>query len=140
MKVTTAQCEAALRNKAGLISLAAEEAGLSRQAMHVRIKKSKHLQAVLRDIEEKTLDLAEGVIVEALGKKDKAMARWYAARKGKSRGFTLKHEVTGAGGAPLLDVAAMIEGMTDEQFATFDRLRRLMGTGLGAAGGPPPED
>lgn len=91
---TEAQCEAALRKHSGIVSLAAKEIGVSRQALHQRIERSDRLQAALLDIDEATLDEAEGVIVDAIVvKRDVSTARWYAERKGKKRGFGTSGEI-----------------------------------------------
>ncbi len=90
---TETQCEQALRESDGLVAQAARALGMSRQGLHLRIAASDYLQSVIRDIEEETLDVAEGVIRKALKNDDGPTARWYAERKGKQRGYATKSEV-----------------------------------------------
>ncbi len=92
--VTDANLELALRKNAGIKSLAANAVGITRQAVQDRVAKSERLQRVLVEIEETTMDMAEGVILSGIRAKDKQTARWYAERKGKGRGYASKTELS----------------------------------------------
>lgn len=91
-KFTDGQLEAALRKHAGIKSFAAKELSVERNTVQERVDRSPHLQQVLRDIRENVVDLAEGVVVDALNKKDRETARWALNRLGKDRGYALKIE------------------------------------------------
>lgn len=101
MAISNSQLKAALKKNLGVISLAAQELGVTRQAVHGRVNRSPELQAWIADIEETMLDAAEAVIKEAVAKKDRQTTRWFLERKGRSRGWVTRSEVTGADGAPL---------------------------------------
>ena len=51
---------------------------------------------------ERALDLSESKLMEAVEEGDGAMIRFHLATKGKERGFTERHEVTGAEGGPVV--------------------------------------
>lgn len=93
-KFTDAQLEQALRKHAGIKSLAAKALGVDRSTVQERVEKSPRLKAAIAEIEETTLDMAEGVILSGLKGKDKQTARWYAERKGKGRGYASKTELS----------------------------------------------
>ena len=140
VKTTIAQCEAALRKNAAIVSLAARELGIERTTLYERIKRSDRLKRVIVEIEEQLLDVSEGVVVKAVHDGDKRMAKWVLTMKGRSRGWRLRAELTGKDGAALFDPAPFVEGMTDEQLAAYRAFQRAMGAGPGPSGGPPPED
>lgn len=91
-KFTDGQLEGALRKHAGIKSFAAKELGVDRTTVQERVDRSPHLQQVIKDIREHVVDLAEGVVVDALNKKDRETARWALGRIGKDRGYALKVE------------------------------------------------
>ena len=79
--ITEGQYEGALRKHAGVFTLAARELGVDRTSVSRAIDRSDHLKAVCREIESEVGDVCMGVIVDALLKKDRQMARWYAGVK-----------------------------------------------------------
>ena len=91
-KFTDGTLEAALRKHAGIKSFAAKELGVERSTIQSRVDRSRHLQAVISEIEETVLDMSEGVIIEAVRKGDRQTARWYAERRGRARGYGNKVE------------------------------------------------
>lgn len=99
--ITETMLEKALRKHAGVFVLAARELGCDRSNVWLRVQKSPRLRAVVEEIEAEVGDICEGVIVQSLLAKDKQMARWYADRKLKHRGFSPRVELTDAQGNPL---------------------------------------
>jgi len=91
---TEQEFEAALRAHKGIKSQAAVVLGMTRQAVQDRVDRSPYLQAVIRDIEETTLDVAETNIGKAMDAGDMTTSRWYAELKGGQRGFRRKIENT----------------------------------------------
>jgi hypothetical protein len=106
MTFTDAQLKAALKESAGARAVAAQRLGVTRQAVHQRVKGNPEILAYIEEIEESLLDAAEAVVAEALVQKDRRMARWYLERKGKFRGYTTRAELTGANGSAI-PVAAL---------------------------------
>jgi len=107
---TITQIEAALRQADGQPSRAARVLGMSRQAIHERIRNSIYLQQVTHEIQEETLDNAESALVQAIRAGDGPMIRWYLDRKGKHRGYGTKTE-------PAVDqerIRQFVEGLGDD--------------------------
>lgn len=99
--ITIAHLKAALRKHAGVYVLAARELGCDRANVKQRVDNTPELQAWVDEIEQEVLDAAEAVIKNKIVKGDDKTARWYLQMKGKGRGFSTRHEHTGADGAPL---------------------------------------
>ncbi len=53
------------------------------------------------DEEQMILDLAESKIYESINNGNTQDAKWLLATKGKKRGFSERHEITGADGIPI---------------------------------------
>ena len=92
--VTEKQLIAALRKWGGIKALAANEVGITRQTMQERVEKSPKLQAVIKEIEEETLDLGEGHVVKGVREGDKDYVRMYLTQKGRKRGYGNKVETS----------------------------------------------
>src|SRR5690242_1223433 len=89
---TIKQIEAALRSNSGQPSLAARELGVSRQAIHERIKRSPQLQTVISDIDSELLEIGQGQIAKAMRAGDMATVRWFMERKGRDLGYSKQSE------------------------------------------------
>lgn len=92
---------AALRKHAGVFVLAARELGCQRHNVSQRVGRSVQLQAVCAEIKAEIGDVAKSVIYDALLKKDKPMARWYAERQLRDEGFGNTTALTDPNGNPL---------------------------------------
>ncbi len=99
-RTSLAEVEAALIKGKGLPALAAQELGLTRQAVWQRIQKSERLQKAIATLDATILDAAQSVILNTLTAegvlKDKKLAshnaRWLLERKGAHLGFGAKVE------------------------------------------------
>lgn len=100
-RITTAQIEEALRKSGGFQSQAAKMVGISQQAVSKRIKKSKHLQIAVREIDDTYLDLAESKLINAINKDQSWAICFYLKCKGKHRGYVERQELSGPGGGPV---------------------------------------
>ena len=103
-KLTDARVEAALLKHAGLVSCAARELGVSRQAIHYRMLQSDHLRTVCCEAREEVLDYCESAIIAAIKSGDVKTSQWYLDRVGRMRGYGTKPDAS-------LDLDAM-EGFT----------------------------
>ena len=92
LKVTDGQIEGALRQTSGIKSAAADLLKVDRTTIQARVDRSPRLQQAIKDIRERVVDKAEGVVMDALNKKDKQTARWALERLGKDRGYATKIE------------------------------------------------
>jgi len=120
-RISNSETIEALRRNAGIIALAARDLGVTRQALEQRIKRSRVLTEVVRDVEESTLDIAEAGLKQAIAKGDAASIRFYLSTKGKRRGYTTRTEITGADGDPI-DLNQTMENLTDEEAHALTRL------------------
>lgn len=100
-EITITQLKVALKAAAGIPAVAAESLKCSRQNVCQRIANSAELRRFVDEVEQTIVDLAEGVVVDALRKKDRPTARWVLETKGRHRGWVRRSELTGADGAPL---------------------------------------
>ncbi|MBI1213641.1 MAG: hypothetical protein GC190_19455 [Alphaproteobacteria bacterium] len=96
MKFTIAQGVAAIKRHGGILSLAALDLQVSRQALHQRIRESAELQAAVEEATEETLDIAEGHVVKGVRRGDRTMVTYYLDRKGGKRGYKQKVETEAA--------------------------------------------
>jgi hypothetical protein len=101
LNITEKQVEQALRKTAGIMGAAAEQLGCSRPNVVQRVASSKKLQAVIADVKERTLDLAESKLVTAIKNGEMSEVRFYLKTQGKHRGYVERHESTGPNGGPL---------------------------------------
>lgn len=99
--ITNAMLKAALRKHAGIYALAAKELGCDRTNVKQRVDRSPELTALCAQLDEEIGDVAEAVIKRQLVAGDGRMARWYAERKMKGRGYATRTEVSGPDGGAI---------------------------------------
>jgi len=87
MKVTERQIEKALRKGMGFKTHAAQALGITLSAVCQRIKKSEHLQKVLREIEETNSDFVESKLYRLIHRDNPAAIFFYLKCKCKNRGY-----------------------------------------------------
>lgn len=118
--ISEAHLRAAMRRHAAIPALVARELGCDRTNVTKRIARSASLQALKAEIEAEIEDLADGVIVDTLGRRDGAarptkeaqnMARWMKDHKLRAQGVLMRLEHTGKDGAPIpvASVRVMVE-------------------------------
>ncbi len=100
-RITDAQIAEALRKNVGYLSKAAEDLGISVQAVSKRCKKSEFLQEVRDHVETQFLDLAENQLISLIKDKNLGAICFYLKCKGKSRGYVERQEIAGPGGGPV---------------------------------------
>lgn len=137
--ITDEQLAEALAKNGGVYQLAAEALGCSRQNVGQRVRANEELLKIAQGAKERVSDIAEAVIIEAIGKrKDMKACMWWLERKAKERGFSARTELTGPRGGPVQlamnaqDFSGFLEGLTRDQREQFIRLYR----GHGGGGGP----
>ena len=99
--VSNVQIKASLKKNAGVLSMVADELGVTRQAIWQRVQRSPELQAYKADIEERLLDLAEAGVAKKLMAGDGTTQRWLLELKGRHRGYARRQELAGPDGAAL---------------------------------------
>lgn len=100
-KFTAKDIEHALRESAGLQYIAASKLKCAPSTVTNYVKRNKHLQRVVEECREGTLDLAEGKILEKIRDGDTTAIIFFLKTKGKNRGYTERQELSGADGKPL---------------------------------------
>lgn len=100
---TAAQVEDAIRKSAGNVTAAARGLGVGRTALHARIAKSPDLQRVLQEEREALVDMAESALRAEVLDRNMTAIIWTlkASPEAKRRGWSERHEVGGADGAPM---------------------------------------
>lgn len=108
--ITEKALKAALRKHAGVYVLAAKELGCDRTNVAQRVSRKPRLQAYVESIRAEVDDLADGIVIDTLTRKDiggrptkeaQSMARWHKDFKVRAQGLRLRLEHTGKDGAPL---------------------------------------
>lgn len=118
-RISEARIEAALRKHAGIYSPAARELGVDRTAISWRVDRSEHLQAVCAEIAGQVLDLADGVIIDAMNEKQpgtskptkeaRAMARWFRGHEMRRQGMQLRIQHLDEEGNPAAPPPVLVE-------------------------------
>ena len=90
---TEEQIAKALKASGGLITHAARKLGVTQPAVSQRVKSSEFLQAVIQEITESTLDLAESQLMEKIREGHIAAIIFYLKTKGRDRGFSERMEI-----------------------------------------------
>jgi predicted transcriptional regulator len=85
--ITESRLIGALRKYGGLPALAAKELGITRQAVHQRIKNSEGIRAALAEIEDENLDVGIGHLIKKVRAGDMRAIQFYLDRKGRKRGY-----------------------------------------------------
>jgi len=95
----------AIPGSGGIISTIAARVGCHWHTARRFCMEVKAVKEVYDDEVEKTIDLAEAVILNALKEKDTTTAKWYLTMKGAPRGYapTQKNEISSAG-----DISIMV--------------------------------
>ncbi len=99
-RTTLVEVEAALIKAKGIPALAAQELGISRQAVCARIERNPRLQRAVANVEATILDAAHAVLLNTITKEGVAQdrklashnARWILERLGGHLGFGTKVE------------------------------------------------
>ena len=95
--------KAVLKTTSGNLKMAAESLGCSRQALHLRVNKSKELQQIIHDERQGVIDVAESALYNKVLDGDMRAIEFTLRTIGKDRGYVEKRqeEITGKDGGPL---------------------------------------
>lgn len=96
-----AQIIAALQASAGIMTAAARALGMERSSLWRRVSKSAKLTAVLQEVRESVLDLAESSLLKALQRGDAWAVCFFLKCQAKQRGYSERTEITGPAGKPV---------------------------------------
>jgi hypothetical protein len=101
-KYTVAQMIAALRQTKGMVYLAADVIGCHADTVYEFAKRHPSVQEAIDHEREKILDIAEISLAKKIMDGDDGMIRFILQTRGKKRGYTTGHEVSGPEGGPLV--------------------------------------
>lgn len=94
----------AIPGSGGIISVIAKRVGCAWHTANKYIKDYPTIKAAYADETESLVDLAESTVLKAIRDGDVGAAKWFLQTKGKARGYTERHEHTGADGGPIVVV------------------------------------
>lgn len=95
------QMEIALRSTHGLVHAAAKALGCSPRTIRRYVRRHPQVKEAAAEASELRLDLAELRLDQAVQAGEPWAICFLLKTKGKKRGFTQRHEVTGADGDPI---------------------------------------
>lgn len=110
-RVAHAAVAAALREAGGNVAEAARMLRLTRRAVCYRVADSEELRTIVEDARESTVDHAERSLAQAVQRGEPWAVCFTLKTLGKSRGYVERSEVTGANGAPVIQV---IQGIDED--------------------------
>jgi len=91
-KITNEQLIDALHKNGGIYTYAAEQLGITMQAIQYRIKTDEKIAEACQDACEQTLDLSEHELIKLIKAGNLRAIIFYLKMKGKKRGYTEKGE------------------------------------------------
>lgn len=98
---TAQQFIEAIPGTGGIVTAIARKVGCTWDTAKKYIDNYATVQRAYQDECESILDLAEAKVISAIKNDDGQMIRYYLSTKGKRRGYSERHEITGAEGGPL---------------------------------------
>ncbi len=124
--ITDAQIVAALIKNAGIVAHAAASLGIDRKGLEDRIGKSDVLKAAKVERKAVLIDQVEALYIQQmLDKKTKPEARRnFLDTFAKDRGYGQPLRLAGPTGGPLIDFEQLLAGLSDEEVAVVQSLRR----------------
>jgi hypothetical protein len=88
----------AIKGSGGIMSTIARRLEVSWHTAYKYTHNSEAARQALADEEERTIDLAESTLLKSIETGNTQDAKWYLSTKGKHRGYSERHELTGANG------------------------------------------
>lgn len=116
-KFTKDQVLNAIKGTRGITEAIAKKLGCGWHAAQDAVNRWEETRAEVIVERERSLDFAEGVVLDAISKKDVKTAKWYLMMKGKERGY-LQDNVLRIDNQDPLNIS--IDGMTREQLAASE--------------------
>lgn len=100
--LTVEQIANALTKKAGNITQTAKALGVTREAIHKRVKADEELQAIVTDAREALTDVAESALLKQVKLGNIAAIIFTLKTQGKARGYVERQEISGPDGGPIV--------------------------------------
>jgi transposase-like protein len=109
----------AIKDSGGIMSTIARRLGVTWHTADTWVKQYDETKQALQDEREAILDLAESTLFRNIKDGNSQDAKWLLSTMGKNRGYSERHEITGADSGPI-DVNAIIR-KAEEEFANEQR-------------------
>lgn len=122
-----------LETHLGIISYAAEDAGVNRRTVYEWMDQDPDFARRVRDINEKQVDFVERKLLENIREKDTRAIIFYMGTKGRNRGYTTRVEVTTPAGEPMRTVNANTHTIVDVDEAREEMSDKAMAKAVRAA-------
>ena len=119
-ETTTKRIIKAVEESQGLLTLAAKKAGISYTTIQRYRRDNPTVAQAIEEARERTLDFAEGKLMENIRNGDNTAIIFYLKTQGKHRGYVERVESTGKDGGPI----TLVSDMTDEQLRNIAAGRR----------------
>ena len=107
-KFTNDQIAEALKAAGGIHTFAARMLSCSPNTITNRIKASKALQKIAKDVVDHNLDIAEAGLLKLIGEQHPPSIYFYLRTKGRERGYVERKELTAPEGGPASTGAAVL--------------------------------
>lgn len=91
----------AIKGSGAIMSTIARKLNCDWSTAQKYILQNEKARQALSDEEETVLDMCESTLLQSIKEKDIQSAKWYLATKGKKRGYSERHELTGSEGTPI---------------------------------------
>ncbi len=101
-KFTVQQMIEAIEGTGGIPAVVARKLGCSRETVGRYARRYPTVKSALIDADESITDLAEAKALALINSEYWPAIRYRLSTKGKDRGYTERHELTGAEGGPLV--------------------------------------
>lgn len=128
--------EKVIRDSAGITHAIAEKLGVAPSTVSNWFARYPQLRAIREEASEKVVDLAETGLIHHVKEKNLSAIIFTLKTKGKRRGYSERHEITGPGGGPI--ITASYSDLTDipidERLAALDALKSGLSEDTGGDG------
>ncbi len=91
----------AIKDSGGIMSTIARRLGVTWHTADTWVKQYDETKQALQDEREAILDLAESTLFRNIKDGNSQDAKWLLSTMGKNRGYSERHEITGADGEPV---------------------------------------
>lgn len=92
----------------GVVTVAARNAGIHRDTHYSWMQTDEDYAAKAKAMKEVAIDFAESMLYKLISEGNVAATIFYLKTQGKNRGYVERQEVTGADGAPIIEIIGNI--------------------------------
>lgn len=97
-----------LEKSLGVVTTAARNTGIHRDTHYTWLKADAEYCATVKSMKEVSVDFAEAMLFKLIQEGNVAATIFYLKTQGKHRGYIERQEVTGAEGAPIIEIIGNI--------------------------------